>query len=115
MTLRVAAEDTTLNGAFVLSPLAINRGMGLWGADAEEFRPEQWASGEDGAAVVGSDYRFLTFLTGPWDALGMCLPKWSLSACLRLRLLRLGSPRNPKGVHPFRLRRWFRVNFSFTS
>ena len=93
MTLRVVAEDASLNGAFVpkgtstvLSPFAINRSVVLWGVDAEEFRPEQWASGEDGAAVVESNYRFLTFLAGLGGALGIYLPRSSLSACLRLRL-----------------------------
>ena len=45
VTLRVAAEYASLNGAFVpkgafivLSPFAINRSVVLWGVDAEEFR-----------------------------------------------------------------------------
>jgi len=47
------------NGVFVpkgtsilLSSFAINRSMALWGADAEEFRAEMWAGGEDGAAAI---------------------------------------------------------------
>jgi len=41
------------------------------GADAEEFRPKRWAGGEDGLAVVGSNYGFLTSLVGPRGVLRM--------------------------------------------
>ncbi|CUS11563.1 unnamed protein product [Tuber aestivum] len=77
VTLRMAGEDTTLNGEFlpkgtsiVISPFAINRSVALWGADAEEFKPERWAGGADGAAAVESNYGFLTFLAGPRGCIG---------------------------------------------
>jgi len=76
VTLRMAAEDTSVNRALVpkstsivLSPFAINRSVGLWGADAEEFRPKRWVSGEDEAAAVESNYRFLTFLAEPRECI----------------------------------------------
>ncbi|RPA96817.1 cytochrome P450 [Choiromyces venosus 120613-1] len=82
VTLRVAAEDTSLNGVFVpkgsyvvLSPFAINHSVALWGADAEEFRPERWAGGEDGTAAVESNYGFLTFLAGPRGCIGNVFAK----------------------------------------
>ncbi|KAG0133876.1 cytochrome P450 [Tuber indicum] len=82
VTLRVAAEDTSLNGVFVpkgtsivISPYAMNRSAALWGADAEEFRPERWACGEDGTATVESNYGFLTFLAGPRGCIGNVFAK----------------------------------------
>jgi len=82
VTLRVAAEDTSLNGVFVpkgtsivISPFAMNRSAALWGADAEEFRPERWACGEDGTATVESNYGFLTFLAGPRGCIGNVFAK----------------------------------------
>ena len=72
MALRVAAEDTSLNGmivpmdtSIVLSQFATSRSVALWGADSEEFRPERWAGGEDGRTAVESNYSFLSSLEGP--------------------------------------------------
>ncbi|PUU84152.1 cytochrome P450 [Tuber borchii] len=93
VTPRVAAEDTSLNGAFIpkgttiiLSPFAINRSVALWGADAEEFRPERWASREDGAAAVESNYGFLTFLAGPRGCIGNVFAKVELKCLLAVTI-----------------------------
>jgi len=93
VTLRVAAEDTTLNGTFVpkgtsivLSPFAINRSVALWGADAEEFRPERWAGKEDGAAAVESNYGFLTFLAGPRGCIGNVFAKVEFKCLLAVTI-----------------------------
>ncbi|KAJ5707572.1 hypothetical protein N7488_007373 [Penicillium malachiteum] len=49
MTMRKAVSDTYINGRLVqagtyiaIVPRAINRAKHLWGADAEQFRPERW-------------------------------------------------------------------------
>ena len=93
VTLRVAAEDTSLNGSFIpkgttviLSPFAINRSVALWGADAEEFRPERWASREDGAAAVESNYGFLTFLAGPRGCIGNVFAKVEFKCLLAVTI-----------------------------
>ena len=49
--------------------------MALWGVDAEEFRPERWAGGESGTAVMESDYGFLSFLAGSRGFVGNVLAK----------------------------------------
>jgi len=93
VTLRVAAEDTTVNGTFVpkgtsvvLSPFAINRSVALWGADAEEFKPERWAGKEDGAAAVESNYGFLTFLAGPRGCIGNVFAKVEFKCLLAVTI-----------------------------
>lgn len=71
VTLRAAAEDTSLNGmivpmdmSIVLSQFATSRRVALWGADSE-FRPERWAGREDRRTAVESNYSFLSSLAGP--------------------------------------------------
>jgi len=95
VTLRVVTEDVSLNGAFVpkgtfivLSSFAINRSVVLWGVGAEEFRPEWWACGEDGAAVVESNYRFLTFLAGPMGCIGNVFAKVEFKCLLVVAISR---------------------------
>lgn len=77
LTVRHAAEDTTLGGQFVpkgthlaIVPWAINRSKELWGEDADVFRPDRWdeSQGE-------SNYAFMTFLAGPRGCIGSVFAK----------------------------------------
>ena len=102
-TLRMAAEDTSLNGSFIpkgttlmISPFAINRSVALWGADAEEFRPERWASREDGAAAVESNYGFLTFLAGPRGCIGNVFAKVEFKCLLAVTIGRFAFEQDGK-------------------
>ncbi|RDL40435.1 uncharacterized protein BP5553_00414 [Venustampulla echinocandica] len=78
---RIANEDTTLpvgggadgkspvfvpSGAMVtFSIMALQRRKDLWGADAEDFRPERWEKEEEKAS-----WKFVPFLKGPRICLG---------------------------------------------
>ncbi|RLM65428.1 hypothetical protein C2845_PM16G16840 [Panicum miliaceum] len=50
-------------------PYAMGRMDFLWGADAEEFRPERWLD-EDGGFVPESPFKFTAFQAGPRICLG---------------------------------------------
>ncbi|KFA73136.1 hypothetical protein S40288_07502 [Stachybotrys chartarum IBT 40288] len=92
-TVRHAVEDTTILGQPVpkgtrifISPWAINRNPELWGADADEFKPERWLrkSDDDKTAASGgasSNYAYLTFLHGPRSCIGQSFAKAEF-ACL---------------------------------
>ena len=86
--------------------------MALWGANAEGLRPEGRVAGEYGAAAVGGNYGFLSFLTGFRDVYAggkykrPHLAGSSLSKMGRGRwLLRRGTLRNASGIYPFQLER----------
>lgn len=89
LTMRVAAEDDSINGHFipkgtiiVLCPYAVNTSSALWGSDANEFNPERWmAPGQAGKGGAESNYSFLTFLHGPRSCIGQTFSKAEL-ACL---------------------------------
>ena len=87
VTRRIAAHDTTLGGEFVpqgtdiiLSVLAINRSIELWGEDADEFNPDRWEK------PVGNNYSLLTFLSGPRGCIGSSFAKVEFK-CLLVALL----------------------------
>ncbi|KAI5778387.1 cytochrome P450 [Geopyxis carbonaria] len=72
LTMRVNNAATTLGGEFipkntvlVVCPWALHRDPAVWGADADEFRPERWEEG-----MQGSNYNFQTFLAGPRSCIG---------------------------------------------
>ena len=48
--------------------------VALWSANAEEFRPERWSGGDNGAAME-SNYGFLSFLEGSRGFMGNVLAK----------------------------------------
>ncbi|RCV35033.1 hypothetical protein SETIT_7G206500v2 [Setaria italica] len=50
-------------------PFPMGRMEFLWGADAEEFRPERWLDG-DGVFVTESPFKFTAFQAGPRVCLG---------------------------------------------
>jgi cytochrome P450 len=83
MTTRLAAKDTTICNQFVpketmivICPWAINTSPELWGADAEEFKPERWlAPGQANSGGATSNYAFLTFLHGPRSCIGQAFAK----------------------------------------
>jgi len=52
-----------------MSPLATNRSVDLWGADAETFDPERWIKNPGSGGSV-SNYGLLTFLHGPRSCIG---------------------------------------------
>jgi cytochrome P450 len=92
LTLRVADRDTSIQNEFVpkgtpviLSPWAVNCSPQLWGADAQEFKPERWINASDGKAnqrgSADSNYSFLTFLHGPRSCIGQRFAQ-SEFACL---------------------------------
>lgn len=80
LTLRIAAVDTSIGNEFVpkdtivvLPVKAINTAAGLWGTDADEFKPERWLNADGRANQRGgadSNYSFLTFLHGPRSCIG---------------------------------------------
>ena len=80
----------------VLSPFAINRCMALQGADAEEFRPEQWAGEEDGAAAIESNYRFLTFLAGLRGCIRNMFAKVEFKSLLAATISKFGFEQDKK-------------------
>lgn len=89
LTMRIAAQDATINGQFipkntivVIAPYAINASTQLWGSDAHEFDPERWmAPGQAGKGGAESNYSFLTFLHGPRSCIGQAFSRAEL-ACL---------------------------------
>ena len=88
MTIRVAAEDTTLAGLFIpknttifLPPWAVNTSKELWGDDATEFKPDRWLGEGKANGGAESNYSNLTFLHGPRSCIGQSFAKGEL-ACL---------------------------------
>lgn len=85
VTLREAAKNTFIGGQFVpkgtqvmISPSATNTTKTLWGADAEEFRPERWLNADstvNNSGGASSNYAFLTFLHGPRSCIGQAFAK----------------------------------------
>jgi len=51
-------------------PFPMGRMEFLWGADAEEFRPERWLDGDGGVFVPESSFKFTAFQAGPRVCLG---------------------------------------------
>ncbi|TKA79339.1 hypothetical protein B0A55_03459 [Friedmanniomyces simplex] len=70
----------------VISPWAINRSPSLWGADAEEFRPDRWLGAEGKNGHATSSYAFTTFLHGPRSCIGSAFARYELK-CLLATLL----------------------------
>ena len=92
--------------------------MALWGADAEAFRPERWAVGEDGAAAVRGNYGFLAFLVGfryVYARVSISVGDWGGSSLGRTGrgrwLLRRGSLLNTGEMYSFPLKGWFGGEF----
>lgn len=91
ITRREAIRDTQVGSQFipkgtdmVLSIWTTNRSPELWGADAQDFRPERWITdgrpNQDGGAR--SNYHFLTFLHGPRSCIGQEFAKAELRCLL---------------------------------
>ncbi|EHY54727.1 Cytochrome P450 monooxygenase PC-21 [Exophiala dermatitidis] len=83
VTVRKAERTTTLlsgsvtipaNTRIFISPWATNKSVEIWGADAEEFKPERWIDpATNKPKLTGgadSNYAFLTFLHGPRSCIG---------------------------------------------
>jgi cytochrome P450 len=89
LTLREAACDTTIQGAFVprgttvvICPWAVNTSTHLWGPDAREFKPERWlGQGKANTGGAESNYAITTFLHGPRSCIGKDFAKAEF-ACL---------------------------------
>lgn len=89
VTVRVAAQDTTLIGHFVpkgttifISPWATNANKDFWGEDAADFNPDRWlGEGKSNTGGADSNYAFLTFLHGPRSCIGQSFAKGEF-ACL---------------------------------
>ena len=78
LTLREAANDTSIQGHFVpagtkviIAPKAVNVSKALWGPDAEKFNPDRWMGpGRANNGGAESNFSFLTFLHGPRSCIG---------------------------------------------
>ena len=89
VTVRVAAEDTTLVGHSIpkgttifISPWATNANKEFWGEDAADFNPDRWlGEGKANTGGVETNYAFLTFLHGPRSCIGQSFAKGEF-ACL---------------------------------
>jgi cytochrome P450 len=89
LTLREAANDTTIAGHFIpkgttiaICPWAINTSKALWGDDAREFKPERWIGpGRANTGGAESNYAVTTFLHGPRSCIGKDFAKAEF-ACL---------------------------------
>ena len=91
LTLREAANDTSIQGQFVpagtkvvIVPKAINVSKELWGPDADKFNPDRWMGpGRANNGCAESNFSFLTFLHGPRSCIGTC----PSASCCRLRIV----------------------------
>ena len=89
VTVRVAAQDTTLidhfipkGTSFFISPWANNVNKELWGDDASEFNPDRWLGpGRANTGGAQSNYAYMTFLHGPRSCIGQSFAKGEFS-CL---------------------------------
>lgn len=75
LTVREAAVDTSIQGVTVpkgtpvyMAPWATNLDPELWGADADEFKPERWLGDKSGGAKT--NYALMTFIHGPRSCIG---------------------------------------------
>lgn len=91
MTVRGAVRDTIIadhhvpKGTLILiCPWAINRSRKIWGADAEEFKPERWLGDE--ASRPKSLRSNLTFLHGPRSCIGQAFSRAELK-CLVVSMI----------------------------
>lgn len=72
-----------------ISPWAINRNRGLWGADAAEFNPARWLEGpnvSNGGAET--PYALLTFLHGPHSCIGQSFARLEMKCVLAVLFTR---------------------------
>ena len=89
VTVRVAADDTTLLGHYIskgttifISSWATNANKEFWGEDAADFNPNRWlGEGKANTGGVETNYAFLTFLHGPRSCIGQSFAKGEF-ACL---------------------------------
>jgi len=112
----------------MFSPFAINRSVVLWGANAEEFKPELWTGRADEAAATESYYMFLTFWAGPRGSirnvfadaefkcfLGPTIGRFEFEPDGRREVIVKAGPKmKPRGICPLRLSGSLGVNFSFS-
>ncbi|KAE9291020.1 hypothetical protein PF008_g25438 [Phytophthora fragariae] len=76
---RIANQSTTLSdGTFVplgcgvmVSLYAAARMKGVWGEDAGEYKPERWIDPETGKVKHVSSFKFISFIAGPRQCIGM--------------------------------------------
>ncbi|OWZ23451.1 Cytochrome P450 [Phytophthora megakarya] len=79
MTTRSPNQDTTLRcGTFIpkdsivyVCHYASARLKSTWGEDAEEYKPERWIDSDTGKLRQFSPFKFVTFLAGPRQCIGM--------------------------------------------
>ncbi|POM75870.1 Cytochrome p450 [Phytophthora palmivora] len=79
MTTRSPNQDTTLScGTFIpkgsivyVCHYASARLKSTWGKDAAEYKPERWIDPETGKLRQFSPFKFVTFLAGPRQCIGM--------------------------------------------
>lgn len=87
----MAVRDTQILGQHVpagtnvvVSPWAINRSKGIWGPDAEDFRPERWM--EEGGPK--SPLSLITFLHGPRSCIGQAFSRAELKCLVAALVLK---------------------------
>ncbi|KAI0319932.1 cytochrome P450, partial [Amylostereum chailletii] len=86
ITLREAAKSDWVDGTYVpkgtmfyLPIRAINTWTAIWGADAEEFKPERWRALPETYSV---QYSLLSFIAGPHACIGRTMAVSEMKAVL---------------------------------
>lgn len=95
-TTRRAARDTALGGYYVpqgavvaASVTNLHRDPSIWGADAEEFRPERWEEVEGGLEASLPKGAYIPFGIGSRVCLGMRLAQLETRAVVAVLLKRV--------------------------
>ncbi|KAG2574166.1 hypothetical protein PVAP13_7KG295306 [Panicum virgatum] len=98
MDVKYCFSDDTLPDGYAVNqgdmvnyqPYPMGRMKFLWGADAEEFRPERWLN-DDGVFVPESPFKFTAFQAGPRICLGkeFAYRQMKIFAAVLLHLFRL--------------------------
>ncbi|KIJ40563.1 hypothetical protein M422DRAFT_32212 [Sphaerobolus stellatus SS14] len=86
LTLRRSTRDDTVDGNFIpkgtllyISIRVINTYSGIWGPDAQEFRPERWSNLP---STYNSTFSFSSFIAGPHSCIGRTMAIMEMKAII---------------------------------